>query len=169
MTDGERPRGATIGIAVMAAAGAAATLLGLYFVFWGDNAFGGFLVSALGGIYMLGARALHRGESWGWGAGVFAGAALVLFNLFLLPLGAAVVLLIAATLVLLFRVRAYYGMVRYHPEDDERRKKELEAQRTANPDGYTCPNCGSTRLWVAPDGSAYCTECKRGIIALKTM
>jgi hypothetical protein len=87
-------------------------------------------------------------------------------GLFLLPYSAVLIVLAILVDVLLFRVREYYGMVRYDREGEERAKKELATERTSNPEGLHCPRCGSTRLWVAPDHSAFCQNCRAGTISL---
>jgi len=162
-----RPVEATAAIYLMLATGAIALALSMYWMFWGNSLLGGTIVLLLGIAYVYGARALHKGESWGWGAGVFAGAFVVLFGLFLLPYAALLIVLAIAIIVLLLRVRDYFGMVRPDPKEQERAKKELESQRTSNPEGLHCPHCGSTALWVAPDGSAFCQNCKAGTISLR--
>jgi hypothetical protein len=164
-----RPREAILAIWLMIAGGAVSIALSVYWMLWGGNALGGFLVLLLGIAYMYGGRALRAGESWGWGAGVFAGVFYVFFGLFMLPLAAILIVLAIVVMFLLYRVRDYFGMVRYDPEEEERRKKELETQRTSNPEGLHCPRCGSTRLWVAPDGSAFCQECRTGTISLRRL
>jgi len=162
-----RPREATVAIYLMLATGAIALALSLYWMFWGNNILGGTIVLLLGIAYVYGGRALHKGESWGWGAGVFAGIFVLLFGLFLLPYAAVLIVLAIVVIVLLFRAREYFGMVRYDRDEEERAKKDLESQRTSNPEGLLCPRCGSTRLWVAPDGSAFCLNCRAGTISLK--
>jgi len=166
-TDTGRPMLATVAIYLMLATGAIALALSLYWMFWGNNILGGTIVLLLGIAYVYGGRALRKGESWGWGAGVFAGIFVLLFGLFLLPYAAVLIVLAIVVIVLLFRVRDYFGMVRYDREGEERTKKELETTRTSNPEGLHCPHCGSARLWVAPDGSAFCQNCRAGTISLK--
>ena len=97
---------------------------------------------------------------------VVAGLSL-LFGVLLLPFGAIPVALAVVVIVPLVLVRTYYGMVRYRPEEEERKKEEVHAERTRNPEGLHCPHCGSTKLWIAADGSAYCDNCKTGTIALR--
>ena len=166
-TDTGRPMLATVAIYLMLATGAIALALSVYWMFWGNSLLGGTIVLLLGIAYVYGGRALHKGESWGWGAGVFAGAFVVLFGLFLLPYAALLIVLAIVIIVLLLRVRDYFGMVRPDPKEDERAKKELESQRTSNPEGLHCPHCGSPALWVAQDGSAFCQNCKAGTISLR--
>lgn len=167
MAAGARPREATVAILLMLLAGAAGLALGLYFVIWGGNFFGGLLILALGATYVLGGRALRRGQSWGWGAGLFAGGVLLILGVFLLPLAAPTMALAVGVIVLLFRTREYYGMVRADPEEEDRRREELRAQRMANPERLHCPHCGSTQLWIAADGSAFCETCETGTISVK--
>jgi len=167
VAEGERPKEATAAIGLIVAAGIVEIVLGVYFLLYGGNLLGGLLFLLLGVAYALGGRALLAGESWGWGAGVFAGAFYVLFGLLLLPLAAVTMVLAIVVIVLLFRVREYYGMVRYDPDEEERQKQDLRAQRTANPEDVHCPKCGGTSLWIAPDGSAYCESCRTGTISMR--
>lgn len=166
-TSDVRPREATVAIYLMLVTGAIALALSVYWMAWGGNLLGGILVLFLGIAYLYGGRALRDGESWGWGAGVFAGIFFALFGIFLLPFGAILVVLAVVVMVLLFRVRSYFGMVRYDPGEDDKKKQELETLRTSNPEALHCPRCGSTRLWIAPDGSAFCLDCKTGTISLR--
>jgi len=168
-TGDARPMEATVAIYLMLVTGAIALALSVYWMVWGNNLLGGILVLLLGIAYLYGGRALRDGESWGWGAGVFAGVFYVFFGLFMLPLAAILIVLAVVVMFLLYRVRDYFGMVRSDPEEEDRRKKELETQRTLNPEGLHCPRCGSTRLWVAPDGSAFCQECRTGTISLRRL
>lgn len=158
---------ATGAIVIMIAAGLLALGLGVYFLLYGGNILGGLAFLALGFAYAYGGRALWQGESWGWGAGVFAGVFFVLFGVLVLPLGAANAALAVVVAILLYRERAYYGMVRVRPQEEEARKAEMRTERMRNPDGLHCPHCGSTALWVAADGSAWCDACKRGTISLR--
>jgi hypothetical protein len=164
-----RPLEATVAIYLMLATGAIALALSLYWMFWGNNILGGTIILLLGIAYVYGGRALRKGESWGWGAGVFAGIFVLLFGLFLLPYAAVLIVLAIVVIVLLFRVREYFGMVRFDREGEERAKQELESHRTSNPEGLHCPRCGSTRLWVASDSSAFCLNCRTGTISLKRL
>ncbi len=161
-----RPQIATVAIYGMIAGGALGIGLGVYLLVWGGNLLAGLLYLLLGFAYAYGGRGLINGESWGWGAGVFAGIFFVLFGLVLLPLGAVTLVPAVVVMVLLFRVREYYGMVRYDPDEEETRKDELRALRTANPGGVRCPHCGAVSLWIARDGSAFCESCKTGTISL---
>lgn len=163
---GQRPGAAAYAVVLMIAAGAIALGLSVYWMFWGGRVVGGVLNLVLGFAYLYGGRALYRGDSSGWGAGVFAGGLFILFGLFLLPFSAILIALAVAVIVLLYRARGYFGMVRHDPEEEERRKKAFETERTSNPTGFHCPRCGSNLLWVAPDNSAYCLACKAGTIAL---
>lgn len=165
--EGERPKVATVAILLMVATGFAGIALGVYFAGWGGNLFAGLLLFFLGIAYAYGGRGLYQGESWGWGAGVFAGAFYVLLGIFLLPLAAVTLVPAVVVIVLLFRVREYYGMVRYDEDAEVQKRDDLRAERTANPNVVHCPRCGSTSLWIAPDGSAYCENCKTGIISVK--
>ena len=168
MAEGERPLAATAAIFLMIGAGAFGLALGAYhFLLGGGNPLGGFLFLIVGIAYAYGGRALHKGESWGWGAGVFAGAFYFLLGIFLLPWAAVGMALAAVVIVLLLLAREYYGMVRFDPKEEERRKTETKAQRMSNPEGLHCPHCGSVALWVAPDGSAFCDTCKTGTISIR--
>ena len=162
-----RPSAATAAMAVMLAAGGADLGLGVYWIFWGGNALGGLFFLLIGAGYLYGSRGLHGGESWGWGAGIMAGAFSILFGVLLLPLGAIPVVLAVIAIVPLVLVREYYGMVRYDPKEEERQKEKRHTERTRNPEGLHCPHCGSTQLWIAADGSAYCGDCKTGTISLR--
>lgn len=164
---GVRPMYATIAIFVMLASGLATVAIGVYFLVVGASVFGVLLVWLLGSIYALGGRALQRGETWGWGAGVFGGVLYWLFGPFLHPIMFAFIALAIVVVVFLFLSREYYGMVRPDPKADERTREQLQAERTANPRGLHCPRCGSTALWIASDGSAFCTACKVGTISLR--
>ncbi len=162
-----RPTLAAAAILLMLAAGAASAVLGLYSIAYAGNLLAAILLLLLAATYLLGGRGLWKDESWGWGAGMFGGVLAILFALVLPLLAVVVAVLGIAAMVLLFVVREDYGMVRFDPKEEERRKKELEAARTRNPEGLHCPHCGSTALWVAPDGSAWCTSCKRGVISIR--
>lgn len=162
-----RPTLATAAVYLMFVTGLAGIALGLYFTVAQGGLLAGILFVVLGGAYALGGRALHRGDSWGWGAGMIAGAFFVLLGILLLPLAAITLALAVITVVLLYRVREFYGMVRFDAEAEERTKAALRAERTANPEGLHCPHCGGTALWIAPDGSAWCEACKTGIISVK--
>ena len=163
----ERPREATLAVLLMAVTGAVGLGLGAYLIGWGGDLLGGTFLLTLGATYAYAARGLHRGESWGWGAGMFAGGFCFLFGIFLLPLTGILLALAAVVMVLLYRARVYYGMVRYDPAEDERKKAELESARTQNPDGIHCPHCGGTRLWISSDDSAFCLDCRIGIISIR--
>lgn len=165
-TDG-RPREATVAILLMLATAVIALVLSVYWMFLGSNPLGGLIIILLAVAYLSGGRALNAGESWGWGAGVFAGIFYVLFGFLLLPFGGILIGLAIVVIVLLYRVREYFGMVRYDADEEGLKKKSFEAERTSNPEGLHCPHCGSTRLWVAPDGSAFCQNCRAGTISLK--
>ena len=168
MAEGERPLAATAAIFLMIGAGAFGLALGAYhLLLGGGNPLGGFLFLIVGIAYAYGGRALHKGEGWGWGAGVFAGAFYFLLGIFLLPWAAVGMALAAVVIVLLLLAREYYGMVRFDPKEEERRKTETKAQRMSNPEGLHCPHCGSVALWVAPDGSAFCDTCKTGTISIR--
>ncbi|TLZ51230.1 MAG: cytochrome d ubiquinol oxidase subunit II [Methanobacteriota archaeon] len=162
-----RPAAATLGIALMIVTGLVDLGLGAYWLFWGANLLGGVLFLAIGAAYLYGGRALRGDESWGWGAGVFAGAFAIFLGFLLLPFGAAPIALAVVVIAILVSVREYYGMVRYDSAEEDQRKAELRAQRTANPSGLHCPRCGSTRLWIVADGSAFCENCKSGILSVR--
>ena len=162
-----RPTAATAAIGLMLVAGGVDLGLGVYWALWGGNALGGLFFLFVGIAYLYGGRGLYAGESWGWGAGIMAGAFAILFGVPLLPFGAIPSVLAVVVIVPLVLVREYYGMVRYRPKEEERQKEERHAERTRNPEGLHCPHCGSTRLWIAADGSAYCDNCKTGTIALR--
>jgi hypothetical protein len=165
---GGRPAIATAAIDVMIVGGFLGLGLGVYLMIWGGNLLAGFLFLLLGFAYAYGGRGLLVGESWGWGAGVFAGLFLILFGLLILPLGLLTLVPAAIVIVLLLRVREYYGMIRFDPDEEERKKDELRAARTANPEALHCPHCGATTLWIAADSSAFCDTCKTGTISIKT-
>lgn len=167
MAEAGRPKEATVAILLMFAGGAAAIGLAVFFGTVRGDVLAALLFLILGVGYVFGGRGLQRGESWGWGAGVFAGALYVLFGAFLLPWAAVTMALAIGVVFLLLRVRAYYGMVRHDPEEDERKSVELRTARTGNRAGLHCPHCGSTLLWIATDGSAVCENCKIGTISIQ--
>ena len=164
---GERPKFATASVYLMVASGLGTIGLGVYFLFVGGAGFGVILLFALGFVYAYGGRGLMKDESWGWGAGVFGGFLYLLLGYFIhlytVPFMGVAVVVIA----LLYLSREYYGMVRYDADEEEQRKVELRAARTANPQGVRCPKCGSAQLWISEDGSASCESCRAGIIALR--
>lgn len=164
---GGRPKPAAVAVYLMVASGLGTIGLAVYFLVTGKSGFGAVLLIALGFVYAYGGRGLMKDESWGWGAGVFGGVLYLLLgyfiHLYVLPFMGIAVVVIA----LLFLSREYYGMVRFDPDEEDRRKQELRAARTANPQGVHCPKCGSAGLWISEDGSAWCESCKAGIIALR--
>lgn len=162
-----RPVFATAALVVMAASGFAAMGLGIYYVVWGGNFFGGLVEFLLGFVYAYGARALQKGESWGWGAGVFGGVLFALFGLVLLPYAVVTMALGVVVLVLMVLARKHFGLIRIDPRAEERDRTALKALRTKNPRGLKCPHCGSTSLWLSPDGSAFCDACKKGILSIR--
>ncbi len=164
-----RPPIATAAIGLMLAAGGVDLALGIYWILWGANAFAGFLFLLIGGAYAYGGRGLYADESWGWGAGVLGGVLAVLVGVLVLPLGAIPIGVAIAVIVPLVLVRDHYGMVRFNPDVEERRNEEVRAQRTQNPGGVHCPRCGSTQLWIAKDGSAFCENCKAGILSIAAL
>ena len=164
---GERPKLATVATYLMIAAGLGTIGLAVYVVIDRGSLFGVLILAVLGFVYAYGGRGLMKDESWGWGAGVFGGVLYLLLgyfiHLFVVPfMGIAVVVI-----VLLYLSRGYYGMVRFDPDAEERKKAELRASRTANPQGIHCPKCGSPQLWISEDGSAFCEACKTGTVALR--
>ena len=167
MTKEARPTLATAAIFLMTGTGFLSLGLGVYFMIFGGSLLGGIIFLALGAGYASGGRALYKGESWGWGAGVFAGAFYFVFGFFLLPWAAIAMALAAVVIVLLIVVRGHFGVVRYDAAAEELKKTQLKEQRTRNPEGLHCPHCGNVSLWVAPDGSAYCDSCKTGTISIR--
>lgn len=158
---------ATYAVILMLVGGAVATSLAGYWIFGGISFLGGLFYGVLGVAYILGGRDLHRGRNSGWAVGMAAGALLILDGLFRLPWAAVPMVPAISVMILLYRSRAYFGIIRYDPEVDERAMRELEAARTSNPDGLHCPHCGSLRLWLALDGSAYCQDCRVGTMSLR--
>ena len=179
MLKGLRPMPASIAIALMLGCGIGTIVVGFYFFAvllvpaWGISFVTVSLLDVLltwmlGFIYTYGGWALRKDQSWGWGAGVFGGVLYLLLwwpiePFVLSPFLALAVIVIA----LLFSVREYYGMVRPDPEEEERTRQRLRDERTANPARLHCPRCGSTDLWISPDGSAYCQSCRAGIISAR--
>jgi len=164
---GIRPISAEIAAFVMIAAGVATIVFGAWAAVSGSNLLGVLLTWALGLIYAYAGLRLRRDESWAWGAGVFGSILYVLLGwllhwIMLVFTGVAI-----AVLVLLFDSRAYFGVVRPDPAEEKRARERLRAERTANPDRLHCPRCGSTSLWLAPDGSAYCDSCRAGTISIR--
>ena len=160
------PMSATAAMLLMTGIGLATFGLMVWAILGGFSGVGILLLLLLAILYIAGAWGLHKGDGWGWGAGVFGsvlfwivGPWLSLFTL--LFAGFSVVVFI-----LLLLSREHYGMVRYDPELDAQAKAALRAARTQNPAGRYCPHCGSPQLWIASDGSAYCENCRTGTISL---
>ena len=164
---GERPAFATAAIYLMIASGLGTIGLAVYFLVVGTGGFGVLILFALGFVYAYGGRGLTKGESWGWGAGVFGGVLYLLLGYFIHIFVVVFMGLAIVVIALLYQSREYYGMVRFDPDEEDRRKKELRALRMANPRALHCPKCGSTSLWIAEDGSASCESCKTGIISIQ--
>lgn len=142
--------------------------LAVYFIVTGGNVVGITIMIVLGAVYTYGGRGLYKDEAWGWGVGMFGGILFIVFgplvNLMLVvPMAIAIVVM-----VLLFRVREHYGMVRTDPEEEARKREALRAERMENPEHHSCPHCGSDQLWIASDGSAYCENCRTGTISVKS-
>lgn len=154
-------------VVLMAATAAALVAVAAYFVMWGGGVVAGLVFLFMAVPYGTGARALHRGESWGWGAGVLTAVFVALVGAFLLPVSAIAIVPAIGCAAVLYRTREDYGMVRTDPEAEARRREEFRRDRTANPEGQACPHCGATSLWIAPDGSAYCESCKVGSISVR--
>lgn len=154
-------------VLLMAATGAALAVVAAYFLVWGGSLLGGIVFLFFVVPYATGARALHRGESWGWGAGVLTAVFVALVGAFLLPYAAVAIVPAVACAVVLYRTREAFGMVRSDPAAEARNREEFRQRRTANPEARTCLHCGATTLWIAPDGSAYCESCKVGTISVK--
>jgi len=113
---------------------------------------------------------LFRGKFVAWGTSMFVNALGILLALIQLgtTLGPVLLVVIAASYVVLYIVRLSFGVGVW---EIEATKQNVEARaligaRTTNPAMIRCPKCGNERLWVGEDGSAFCFACQAGTIEL---
>ena len=122
------------------------------------------VVAVLLGVY------LYRGRFTAWGTSMFVNALGVLLALLQLGtlLGRILLVVLAASYVVLYIVRLSYGVGAWEIEAGKENvgARSLIQARTANPAGTRCPKCGNERLWIAEDGSAFCFACRTGTIEL---
>ncbi|MFX0208878.1 MAG: hypothetical protein ACFFDT_23040, partial [Candidatus Hodarchaeota archaeon] len=108
-------------------------------------------------------------EYWSWSSVVIV---LILVLLLAIPSISFVIIGYAIILIIvLFFIRRTYGvgLWKIQQEKEERERKVREAIRTANKEGYHCPRCGSTDLYVCEDGSTYCRNCKVGFVDIRNL
>ena len=139
-------------------------LLLLYpFIFPDSGAVGG-LFFIFGLLLLIPTFYLIEAEGWSWSSAVIV---LVLVLLMAVPTlnYVAIGYSIAFAVVLyLFRLTFGVGAWKIQKKKEEEELKVRNKLRTANPEGLHCPNCKSSKLYIAEDGSTYCAECKRGFV-----
>ncbi len=128
------------------------------------------LVAVLWGIFgvisVLLAFYLFRGKFTAWGTAMILNTFALLIALLRLEL--AMIGAVIASFIVLYAFRLPFGVgawkIEAGKEDAETRR--LIEERTANSMGAKCPKCGSNRLWIGEDGSAFCLACRAGTIEL---
>ena len=128
------------------------------------------LVAALWGLFGVGsvllAWYLYRGRFTAWGIAIILDAFALLVAL--LRLEYAIMGAVIASFVVLYVVRLPFGVGAWKIEADKDNAdtRVLIGERTRNASGARCPKCGSDRLWIGEDGSAFCLACRTGTIDL---
>jgi len=128
------------------------------------------LVAALWGLFGVGsvllAWYLYRGRFTAWGIAIILDAFALLVAL--LRLEYAIMGAVIASFVVLYVVRLPFGVGAWKIEADKDNAdtRVLIGERTRNASGARCPKCGSDRLWIGEDGSAFCLACRAGTIEL---
>jgi hypothetical protein len=126
---------------------------------------------ALGAIYLLYGLILaptsyyvFKVEYWTWGTLLMV---LILIMLFAIPASTFALLAYADALaIILFFTQSTYGVGVWKVDRarEEEQKKARDVVRTANPEGFHCPRCKSSDVYICDDGSTYCRSCKTGFV-----
>lgn len=111
---------------------------------------------------------LYRGEPSAWGLAVILAALGILAGLGLDAVFVAATSAVVLAVLYLFRRTYGVGLWKIEQVRREEERKEREAKRTENPRALHCPRCGSVRLYIAEDGSAFCLDCRVGAISIVT-
>lgn len=128
------------------------------------------LVAALWGVFGVGSVLLawyiYRGRFTAWGTAMILDAFALLIAL--LRLEFAIIGAVIASFVVLYVFRLPFGVGAWKIEADKENAetRRLIGERTQNALGARCPKCGSDRLWIGTDGSAFCLGCRAGTIEL---
>ena len=122
-----------------------------------------------GGVLTYLSFGLWKGSQSAWSGSVIFGILGAVLG-FLTAISGTVLAGVGAVVGLLFLFRLHSERLRFGVKTAEvlriekANRSEWEMTRRSNPDGHTCPRCGSRNLWVSPDNSASCLECKYGIL-----
>jgi len=126
---------------------------------------------AVGAIYFLyglifvpTAYYVFKVEYWTWGTLLMI---MILVLLFAVPASTFALLVFADALaVVLFYTQTTFGVGVWKIDRarEEEHKKARDVVRTANPEGFHCPRCKSTDVYICDDGSTYCRSCKTGFV-----
>jgi len=104
-----------------------------------------------------------RKDPRAWGGILILDALLILIALGAGPIWLVVPSAGSLACLYFFRLDFSVGAWRIEEKKEAVARELVESKRTANPAGIRCRNCGGVKLWIAPDGSAVCLECKTGI------
>jgi len=128
-------------------------------------------LDAVGAIYILCGLILaptsyyvFKAEYWTWGTLLMVMILILLFAI-LASTFALLAFADALAITLFFTQTAYgVGVWKIDQAREEEQKKARDVVRTANPDGFHCPRCKSTDVYICDDGSTYCRGCKTGFV-----
>jgi hypothetical protein len=128
-------------------------------------------LDAVGAIYILCGLILaptsyyvFKAEYWTWGTLLMVMILILLFAI-LASTFALLAFADALAITLFFTQTAYgVGVWKIDQAREEEQKKARDVVRTANPDGFHCPRCKSTDVYICDDDSTYCRGCKTGFV-----
>ena len=121
-----------------------------------------FLTVLLGIANVILSFLMYRVDFRAWGSVLIMDVFIVIIGLGVAQYALVAVAAVSLGTLYVFRLEYNVGAWKIEARKEKEAHKELEGVRMSNPGGLHCRACGSTRLWVGPDGSAVCLDCMTG-------